>query len=97
MTEFACTSKAVKIKKTYGTTEVYSSNYTLDEYRFCQSLKEVSSLMEKKHKQLLKTSLKANLKAHQDPKIEAVSSTFKFKTILGQIPSSLNIVKITLF
>lgn len=32
--------------------------------------------MEKNPKQLLKTSLKANIKTYQDPKIEAVSNTF---------------------
>lgn len=30
MTEFACTAKAIKIKKTYGTTEVYSLTRRID-------------------------------------------------------------------
>lgn len=59
MTEFACTAKAVKIKSTYGTTEVYSSNYTLDKYRFCPSLKEVSSTMEKKTQTIIKNFFKS--------------------------------------
>lgn len=45
--EFACAAKAVKIKSTWGTTAVYSSNYTLDKYRLHQSLKEVCSPMER--------------------------------------------------
>lgn len=48
-------------------------------------------------KKLLKTSLKAKLKNYQNPRLEAASNTSYFKSSLSQIPSSINIVKTTLF
>lgn len=59
MTEFASTAKAVKIKSTCGTTAAYSLNYTLDKYRFHQSLKEMSSLMEKKNQTIMENLFKS--------------------------------------
>lgn len=64
---------------------------------FAHHWKKCPARWKKKPKQLLKTSLKANLKTYQDPKIETTLNTFWIKSILSQIPSSLNIGKIALF